>query len=213
MKRIPRSSPIDKISDEMLLAHLLRYCESEPAEKARQLLSAMGNIANIIDAQPGALAEGYSLSEEASELIRLVAELQRRYLLVRSRSDLYLKDRVSVAQYLMPLFTGATEEVIYLLSLNNARMVLGCTKLNTGNTDQVNLNLRTLVSDAMQKNATYIVLAHNHPAGMVTPSSDDIQTTNALRELLDPLNITLLDHIIFANDSYLSMRECGYFRF
>ncbi len=213
MKDIRRSSPFDKISDEILLERLLRRCEPNPREKAHLLLTEMGSIANVIDAQPEDLADLCSLSGESVELIHLVAELQRRYLLVRSRSDLYLKDRVSIAQYLMPLFAGESEEVIYLLSLNNARMVLGCTKLNTGNIDQVNLSLRTLVSDAMQRNATHIVLAHNHPAGMVSPSSEDIQTTNALRELLRPLHITLLDHIIFANDSYLSMRECGYFHF
>ena len=213
MKDIRRSSPFDKISDEILLERLLRRCEPNPREKAHLLLTEMGSIANVIDAQPEDLAALCSLSGESVELIHLVAELQRRYLLVRARSDLYLKDRVSIAQYLMPLFAGESEEVIYLLSLNNARMVLGCTKLNTGNIDQVNLSLRTLVSDAMQRNATHIVLAHNHPTGMVSPSSEDIQTTNALRELLRPLHITLLDHIIFANDSYLSMRECGYFHF
>ncbi len=213
MKSTPRSSYTDEITDEKLLEHLLRYSQGSPDKTARQLLSSLGNIANVIDAPPRMLTEQYALSKETVELIRLVSEVQRRYLLIRSRSEMYLRDRTSIAQYLMPLFTGQTEEVLYLLSLNGAHMVLGCTRMNNGNTERVELDPRTLISEAIQKKASYVVLAHNHPAGTLSPSSDDIRTTNAVRDLLEPLKITLLDHIIFANDSYLSMRECGYFHF
>ena len=211
MKDIRRSSPFDKISDEILLERLLRRCEPNPREKAHLLLTEMGSIANVIDAQPEDLADLCSLSGESVELIHLVAELQRRYLLVRSRSDLYLKDRVSIAQYLMPLFAGESEEVIYLLSLNNARMVLGCTKLNTGNIDQVNLSLRTLVSDAMQRNATHIVLAHNHPSGIAVPSMPDIVTTRRMGAALGAVDITLEDHIVVAGRDYVSLVQSGYY--
>jgi len=92
-------------------------------------------------------------------------------------------------------------------------MVLGCTRLNNGNLSRIDLDIRSLIRDAIDKNASYVVLAHNHPSGMGSPSPEDINTTNAVRDLLSPLGITLLDHMIFANDNYLSMRECGYFLF
>ena len=209
----PRSSVNDETSDDKLLELLLRYCGPESAQKSQDLLNSSGNIANLLDAPAKELTDQYGLDKETVTLIRLVAELHRRYLLIRSRSDTILRDHTSIAQYLMPLFAGETSEVLYLLSLNGARMVLGCTKLNSGNLDQVNLNIRTLVKDAIDKNASYIVLAHNHPSGLGTPSTDDIHTTSSIRELLTPLGITLLDHLIFSNDNYLSMRECGYLLF
>lgn len=202
----------DHIPDEELLEYLLRYCDPDPAQKSQELLETFGNLANLLDAQVEDLEATALLDKSSVALVRLVSELHRRYLLIRSRSDQYLKDHTAIAQYLMPLFAGEQQEVIYLLSLNSARMVLGCTRLAQGNVGQVNLSVRALVKDALQKNASCIVLAHNHPSGLASPSQSDIHTTFSLRDMLEPLDITLLDHIVFSNDSYLSMRECGYFR-
>ncbi len=208
-----RSSINDEASDGELLELLFRYCGAGSVQKVQELLKGFGNIANLLDAPAKLLSDRYCLDDETVSLIRLVAELHRRYLLIRSRSDVFLRDHAAIARYLMPLFAGEKSEILYLLSLNGARMVLGCTKLNNGDIDRVDLNIRSLIRDAIDKNASYVVLAHNHPSGLGSPSSDDIHTTNSVRELLSPLGITLLDHMIFSNDNYLSMRECGYFLF
>ena len=209
----PRTSTIDEASDEKLLELLLCYSEPEAAKKAQELLAGFGNIANLLDATSKELVDRHTLDRGTVNLIRLVSMLHRRYLLIRSRTEVILQDHTAIAQYLMPLFSGETTEVLYLLSLSGARMVLGCTKLNSGSLEQVNVHIRTLVKDAIDKNASYIVLAHNHPTGLQRPSTDDISTTSTVRELLMPFGITLLDHIIFSNDNYLSMRECGYLLF
>ena len=208
-----RSSNIDEVTDGELLELLLQYCGAASVSKAQELLMNAGNIANLLDAPPTLLAERHGLDDKTVTLIRLVSELHRRYLLIRSRSDVFLRVHTAIARYLMPLFAGEKSEILYLLSLNGARMVLGCTRLNNGNLNRVDLDIRSLIRDAIDKNASYVVLAHNHPSGMGAPSSEDINTTNAVRDLLTPLGITLLDHMIFANDNYLSMRECGYFLF
>lgn len=208
-----RSSNIDEVTDGELLELLLQYCGAASVRKAQELLMNAGNIANLLDASPMLLADRHGLDDKTVTLIRLVSELHRRYLLIRSRSDVFLRDHAAIARYLMPLFAGEKSEILYLLSLNGARMVLGCTRLNNGNLSRIDLDIRSLIRDAIDKNASYVVLAHNHPSGMGSPSPEDINTTNAVRDLLSPLGITLLDHMIFANDNYLSMRECGYFLF
>lgn len=200
------------MTDEHLLEYLLRYSDPESGLHAKELLNTFGNLAEVLDASAKDLEEMGSLNPESIALIRLVSEFYRRYLLIRSRSDLLLKDRTDIANYLMPLFAGEKTEVAYLLSMNSARMVMSCTKLSTGNESRVNLDFKLLVKEALRLSPKYIVLAHNHPTGLAGPSQDDIYTTSVVRDLLKPMDITLLDHMVFTNDTYISMQECGYLR-
>ena len=61
-------------------------------------------------------------------------------------------------------------------------------------------------------NATSVVLAHNHPSGLAIPSGEDVQTTRRLAMALDTVDITLADHIVVADDDYVSMAQSGLYR-
>ena len=60
-----------------------------------------------------------------------------------------------------------------------------------------------------------MVLAHNHPSGLAVPSPEDIQTTRRIAQALQAVDIVLADHIVIADDDYVSIamsderfREC-----
>ena len=59
--------------------------------------------------------------------------------------------------------------------------------------------------------ATAVVLAHNHPSGLASPSDEDISTTRYVHDVLRKLDITLYDHVILADDDMVSLRDSGYF--
>lgn len=206
------SSPPDSLSDEELLSLLLSYSESAPTETSAHLLRHFSNLANLLDAGPDALCQVQGLSVQGSSLIRLVAELHRRYLFIRSRSETQLLSRESIANYLSPLFAGAAEEQVFLLCMDDGGRVLGCSCVAKGDVDSARISLRTLVKDALLKGAKRVVLAHNHPCGRRYPSKEDVQTTLELRDLLQPLDICLMDHLIFSSGGVCSMVECGYYR-
>ena len=63
---------------------------------------------------------------------------------------------------------------------------------------------------ALAVNATSVVLAHNHPSGIAVPSADDIQTTRKVAAALSAVDIYLADHIVVADDDYVSMVQSGY---
>ncbi len=56
------------------------------------------------------------------------------------------------------------------------------------------------------------MLAHNHPSGIALPSREDIDLTLRLRDALDVMDILLLDHLVIADDDYVSMNDSGYLR-
>jgi DNA repair protein RadC len=60
-----------------------------------------------------------------------------------------------------------------------------------------------------EKRCASIIVAHNHPSGILEASSEDIQVTQRLKESGRILGIELLDHIIFTKDSFVSLKEEG----
>lgn len=68
---------------------------------------------------------------------------------------------------------------------------------------------REIYKVAVLSNSAHILLAHNHPSGDPSPSSDDISITRRIREAGDILGIKLLDHIIVGDDRFYSFAEAG----
>ena len=62
----------------------------------------------------------------------------------------------------------------------------------------------------MGANATSVVLAHNHPSGIAIPSEEDVQTTRRIAAALQAVEVHLVDHIIVADDDYVSMAQSGH---
>ena len=206
-----KNSP-DTLADEQLLRLLLEYSEEDATSISKELLSRHGNLANILDTSAEDFSLDQILSSRGISLLRLVSEFHRRYLFIRTRSDIRLLDHTAIAQHLTPYFTGATEETVYLLSLDDSKQVLGCTQLAYGTPGSAHLPIRALVKEALLRKAGYVVLAHNHPSGIRAPSQEDVQSTLALQELLRPLDVRLLDHMIFTDSGYCSLAECGYYK-
>lgn len=200
----------DTLSDRELLTTLLQYCDSAPEETAEKLLNRYGNLANLLEAKTSDLRAYTALNEESLALLCLVTELRRKYLMIRCRTERFLRDSNAYAQYLMPYFSGENEEMVYLLCLDEEGKPLSCERVAQGTVDSANISPRLLVRIALQCGAYAVVLAHNHPSGFFTPSNADISVSQRLAELLRPLDIRMLDHIIFSNDIALSLRDSHY---
>ena len=69
--------------------------------------------------------------------------------------------------------------------------------------------MRSLFSRAMLCNANSIIVAHNHPSGVVKPSGEDINLTRRIKEAGEILDIKLQDHIIIGEDDYYSFINEG----
>lgn len=100
------------------------------------------------------------------------------------------------------------EEFLILL-LNRASKVLGFVKISEGGTAQTTLDPKMIFQSALKANASYIILAHNHPSGNLRPSDADIRTTKQLVEVGKLLDINVIDHIILAENCYFSFADEG----
>jgi len=79
-----------------------------------------------------------------------------------------------------------------------------------GEAASVGLPVRSIMADAVRLGSAGVVLAHNHPSGDARPSKHDCQATRALSQAGEAIDLTVLDHLIFAGDGECrSMRRMG----
>lgn len=113
---------------------------------------------------------------------------------------------------IIPLISGyATKRQEHFLAvpLNGAHAPISRNLITKGLVNRTLIHPREIYRKAIQQNAVAIIIAHNHPSGSVQPSDEDKYVTERLQEAGDVIGIRLLDHIVFAKDSYFSFLEHG----
>ena len=105
------------------------------------------------------------------------------------------------------------EEYVYLLSLDTKCKVLGIFEVGHGTVNACLLHTREIMIRNVLCGASAFIVAHNHPSGELSASSDDVSTTKKLYEAGELMGIHLLDHIIIGREdekeTYYSMAEHG----
>ena len=71
------------------------------------------------------------------------------------------------------------------------------------------LNIRKVVETALLTSASAAILSHNHPSGVALPSADDEAATRQVRDALRTIGVELVDHIIVADQDFVSMADSG----
>lgn len=209
--RFLKRSP-DAMTDEQLLELLLRFAlpDAQAHALAVRLSEQFPSIAVLLEASLTDLESVQGMNKACTLLLRLVPELQRRYFLSHPTQETRLTSSTAYGNYLLPYFYGARDEIVYLLALDATGKVLLCRMIGQGSVNSANVPMRRLVQEALTANASAVVLAHNHPSGIALPSKEDIDLTLRLREALDIMNILLADHIVIADDDFVSMSDSGY---
>ena len=101
-------------------------------------------------------------------------------------------------------------EVLGVLALDARQAALGAVvRVAEGGVSHVTAEPREVFSPALERRASAIVLAHNHPSGNTEPSLEDLEFTRAMCEAGTVLGIQVLDHLVVARRSYVSLRERG----
>ncbi len=211
MRKQLKTSGMDSLSDVQVLEMLLYYAaprgDTNPA--AHALLKRFGTLDGVFSAPETELRKIDGVGEAAAQLLLLVPQVARRCLMSRSMQIQVLDTTSKCGQYLLPFFHGEREEVVYLLCLDAKCKALDCVLIHRGGVNVASIAARKVVKAALDSNATSVVLAHNHPSGLALPSQEDKQTTMVLKAALDAVGVVLADHIIVADDDFVSMRDDG----
>ena len=192
---------------ELLLFYGIPQGDTNPL--AHQLIDHFGSLAGVLDAQPEELERIPGVGEHVSTLLALVRGMARYYLVNRNEFVNILSTTTECGRYLLPYFVGRRDETVYLLCLDSKCKVLCCKEVAEGSVNSVGISVRKIVETALAVNASSVVLAHNHPSGLALPSSEDVLTTRRIAVALDAVGILLADHIVVAEEDFVSMADSG----
>ena len=191
---------------ELLLFYAVPRANTNPT--AHQLLRQFGSLKNVLSAPVEDLVRVEGLGESSALLITLVARLYCRAMVDSMEEDRDILDTTErLGRYFVALLAAEPREVMYQLSLDAKGRLLKRFKVNEGCTAGVDFDVRKIVINAISSNASMAVLAHNHPSGIALPSDEDCTGTEAVREALDVVGVKLVDHIIVADNDFVSFRE------
>ena len=204
---------IDSFDDHTALELLLFFARArgDVNPMAHSLINKFGSISAVFDAPMEELVTVPGVGESTALLIKLIPQLSKRYLVSRTSGGKILNSTVAAGEFMLPYFYGEREEVVYMACLDAKCKVINCKLLFHGGVNTANINVRKLVESALMYNATSVILAHNHTSGVALPSQEDKDTTRRVEAALEAVDIVLTDHIIVADDDFVSMADNGFF--
>lgn len=127
------------------------------------------------------------------------------------KSEIINCNRTDLIKYFLRLQMEQCErEHLGVLYLNTQLQLIEYRIVFSGAVNSCTLSPREIVKDALQLNATAIVMAHNHPSGYSEPSREDIASTLRTREAISLFEINLINHFVVGKGEITSMVESGF---
>ncbi|MGS0971918.1 MAG: RadC family protein [Candidatus Izemoplasmataceae bacterium] len=146
-----------------------------------------------------------------SKAIQLLAafELGRRMHSENYQKRLKVHNPESIFLYLKDKLELKTQENLIGLFLNTKGELIKKETIFVGSLNTSVIHPREIFKEAVKVSAASIVIAHNHPSGDPSPSSQDIEITKRLHQNGLMMDIEVLDHIIVGQNKYFSFKEHG----
>ena len=180
---------------------------------AHALLERYGSVKGVMDTPLEELCVVDGIGPKSSLLLKLIAELMKRYERDCFCDPPSYRSLERIAQHLHPYFVGLNHEKLYVMFFNNRMNLIDCKCVSDGTVNSTDVVLSKISADALRKNAAAVVLAHNHPNGFPTPSQADVDLNLEIRHHLGALGIVLVEHLVFSDYSYGAiMRDEGLYR-
>lgn len=207
----------DALSNAELLAIMLRTGSGgmNVIETARELLAGCGNKINeVAGMSTERLCQVKGIGPSKAVSIAAAFELGRRCAAEAARQEhKSISSPKAAVRLLLPEMRDLDHEECWVLFLNRANYLINKERITVGSGDATLIDIKTIIRKAIEKKASGIILAHNHPSGNAMPGKVDIEETARLKKALNTCDISLIDHIVIASKSYYSFSDeemCGF---
>ena len=173
---------------------------------AHRLLDTFGSFSAICDASISTLVES-GISEHVAILLKMIPEFARIYINDKHNNTDKIVNFETLGEIFLPKYIGKENEEVYLLLLDSKGKELYCGCVSKGSFTSSEVPVRKIVELCVKYNAYTATIAHNHPSGVACPTRDDIEVTINLKKTLEIIGCMLIDHIIIADNDYVSLAQ------
>jgi DNA repair protein RadC len=179
-------------------------------ELARQVLYSVGdNLYDLSKLNIDELKQHKGIGEAKAVSIMAALELGRRWSLTSPKERLSINNSKEAYESFLPLIEDPSKENFLVAYLNQGNKIIKIERISIGGITSTLADPKVIFKNALLKEATSIMMCHNHPSGVARPSKDDRQLTQKLIKAGKILDINVLDHLIIGENSYFSFAEEG----
>ncbi len=207
------ASGAEKLTDAELLALIIRTGDgsgkNSAVDLARALLSRFGSFRQLATASIGELCQQPGIGPAKAAEIQALFQIGRRFAdqrlqpgqPYRSSQDAFLHFHERLCDY--------RKEVFVALLLDTKNRLLKEVRISEGSLNASIVHPREVFAPALKESAAAILFVHNHPSGDPTPSREDINITERLKQVGELMGVRVLDHIIIGKGEYVSLADRG----
>ena len=179
-------------------------------ELSTRILAHYGNDLNAIGKlQVSDLTQFNGIGEAKAVSIIAAMELGRRHALAVAELKTQVRSSNDIFENIHPHLSDLAHEEFWVIYLNKANRIISKEKVSSGGVAGTVVDVKIILRLALQKLASGIILAHNHPSGNLQPSEADISVTKKLRDAAKLMEIAVLDHLIIGDRDYYSFADNG----
>lgn len=201
----------DRLANKELLAILLRTGTQQESALglAEKLLSRFDSLRELAGASFEELVSVSGIGPAKATDILAAFELAKRLADSQMEFQGVVNSPQDAAQMVLRELSLEDKEHFMIIMLNTKHRVIAKKVISIGHLNASLVHPREMFKEAIKRSSAAVILVHNHPSGDLTPSKDDLTTTERLRDVGEILGIEVLDHIIVGDNRYLSFREQG----
>jgi DNA repair protein RadC len=177
-------------------------------EPARALLHQFKTFPGVLDADKKELLGIKGVGPKNSFALGFVKSAAEHYLKQRLKKRHYLTSSKQVLDYLTHAMRGLQVEVFSAIYLDSSLAIIDSEQVAEGTVNVNTVYPREIIKNALSRNASALIVAHNHPSGSLSPSGQDKRLTRHLYLACQVMQIRLLDHLIIG-DGHFSFADNG----
>ena len=199
----------EALSSEELMAIILSTGTKEftSLEVSRILLNKFNTIGSFRFLQEVSLDELRKIrgiGRVKSIKLKAIGEIAKRFNKPFSLEKLKIRSSRDIINIVEDM-KFEKKEILKLIILNTKNNILKIKTISTGNVNSVLVDPKQIFLEIIKMEAPKMILVHNHPSGDATPSKQDIQMNEKVKECAKLFKIELLDHIIIGDGNYISI--------
>ena len=199
------------LTNAELIAILLRVgVHGENAvEMGQRLLKCFGGLSGLHRAPLEELMNQHGVGEAKATQIKAAIELGRRLAVESPEERPVINSPDDAAELVRYEMSALEQEHLRVLLLDTRNRVLDIVEVYQGSVNTSQVRVGEVFKAAIRRNATAVVIVHNHPSGDPTPSPDDLAVTRACVQAGKLMDVEVLDHLVIGQGRYVSMKERG----
>ncbi len=199
------------LSNAELIAILLRVgvTGENAVQVGQRLLQQFGGLGGLHRAPFEELVNQHGIGEAKAAQIKAAIELGRRLTLESPEERPTINSPADAAALVQYEMSALEQEHLRVLLLDTRNHVLDVVEIYRGSVNMSQIRVGEIFKAAIRRNATAVIVVHNHPSGDPTPSPDDVAVTRAFVQAGKLIDVDVLDHLIIGLGKYVSMKERG----